>query len=89
MKRKDMVLQFGKVYEVMGRYDKYNHRLGMARADVVRGQEVLVSAYSWTTRRPEIYKPIHRVGLTGKIFTDAEMLGTGFGTLFGAAQEAK
>lgn len=77
------ILEFGKVYEVMRRHGKFNWRLGMARADVVDGQEVLVGSYDWETNLPVTYDRIHQIGLTGKIFTDDELVGTGFGKMFG------
>lgn len=76
------VLQLGKVYEVMRKHGQYNWALGMARADVVDGQEVLVGAYDWKTRRPVSYTPLHQIGITGRIFTPEELANTGFGKLF-------
>ncbi len=87
-----MVLEYGKVYEVMrlseGKNRTHNGRLGMGRADIVEGQEVLVSAYEWKTKKPLIFTPLHRTGLTGKIFTDEELVGTGFAKLFGKKKRA-
>lgn len=76
------ILEFGKVYEVMRQHGKFNWRLGMARADVVDGQEVLVGSYDWKTKRPATFGPIHRIGITGKIFRDDELVETGFGKMF-------
>jgi hypothetical protein len=76
------ILQLGKVYQVMRQVDRYNWRLGMARADVVGGQEVLVGSYDWNTKKPVTFNRINQIGLTGKIFTDEELVGTGFGKLF-------
>lgn len=83
------ILQIGKVYEVMRPHGQYSWKLGKARADIVNGQEVLVGAYNWKTKRPESFVPIHRIGLTGKIFTDDELKGTGFGKLFGPRKRIK
>ncbi len=82
--RDTMMLKFGKVYEVMRPHyaRKYDWQLGYGRADIVDGQEVLVSAYDWEDSKPEIYLPLWKSRLTGRIFTDDELKGTGFGKLF-------